>query len=286
MSRRKPSQPQQQAHLQRKPGTDRYLARKRDSSGSHHGRQRDRAEFGGAFWLYGQHAVLAALANSERRLKRLVALPQAAERLQKVGRQPAAEVIDKTILEALLPLGASHQGLAALAEPLQMPDLGDLMAKATAEPVQGRPLLVLLDQVTDPQNCGAVLRSAAAFGAAAVITPQDSSTPESGALAKAASGALEVVPYLRVTNLARTLGKIKDAGFWCLGLAGEAERTLAEADPGGPIALVLGAEGSGLRRLTRERCDLLVRLPTAGPIDSLNVSNAAAVALYIASGRR
>lgn len=202
------------------------------------------------------------------------------------GSAPAPEILDKTALEQLLPPGASHQGLAVLSDPLTVPDLAEILEKSAIPAATSRPLLVLLDQVTDPRNCGAVLRSAAAFGASAVIAPQDSSAPESGALAKAASGALELIPYIQVTNLARALEQIKKAGFWCLGLAGEAELSLAEADPGGPIALVLGAEGSGLRRLTRERCDFLVRLPTAGPIGSLNVSNAAAVALYIASGRR
>ncbi|MGH6946274.1 MAG: 23S rRNA (guanosine(2251)-2'-O)-methyltransferase RlmB [Kiloniellales bacterium] len=274
MSRRKPSQPQQQPRERRGARQTRPPDRP------------DREERPAPLWLFGQHAVLAALDNPRRRLKRLVALPQMAERLAEWrGSALAPEILDKTALELFLPPGASHQGLAVLSDPLKAPDLAEILEKS-AQTATARPLLVLLDQVTDPRNCGAVLRSAAAFGASAVIAPQDSSAPESGALAKAASGALELIPYIQVTNLARALEQIKKAGFWCLGLAGEAERSLAEADPGGPIALVFGAEGSGLRRLTRERCDLLVRLPTAGPIDSLNVSNAAAVALYIASGRR
>jgi 23S rRNA (guanosine2251-2'-O)-methyltransferase len=130
-----------------------------------------------------------------------------------------------------------------------------------------------------------VLRSAAAFGALAVVTLDKGAPEESGTLAKAASGAFEVVPYISVVNLARSLDALKEAGFWCLGLAGEAEHSLAESRPGAAVALVLGAEGSGLRRLTRERCDLLVKLPTRPPIDSLNVSNAAAVALYELLGR-
>lgn len=275
MSRRKPSQPQQQPRERRSARPTRPPDR------------RGREERTAPHWLFGQHAVLAALDNPKRRLKRLIALPQMAERLAEWrGSAPAPEILDKTALEQLLPPGASHQGLAVLSDPLTVPDLAEILEKSAIPAATSRPLLVLLDQVTDPRNCGAVLRSAAAFGASAVIAPQDSSAPESGALAKAASGALELIPYIQVTNLARALEQIKKAGFWCLGLAGEAELSLAEADPGGPIALVLGAEGSGLRRLTRERCDFLVRLPTAGPIGSLNVSNAAAVALYIASGRR
>ncbi len=139
--------------------------------------------------------------------------------------------------------------------------------------------------MTDPQNVGAVLRAAAAFGAAAVVTTKANAPAESGALAKAASGALEHVPYLQIPNLARALAELQDAGFFCLGLAGEAEATLAIAAGAERLAVVLGAEGAGLRRLTRERCDALVRLPTRGPIADLNVAAAAAVALYELLGR-
>jgi len=256
------------------------------------GPESDRA--GGPLWLYGIHAVLAARANPARRLHRLLATAETARRhaaaLESEPAAPRPEIVAREDIERALPEGAVHQGLAALASPLPDRDLDEVVARHRAPEIAGQPggrtIVVVLDQVTDPQNAGAVLRSAAAFGAAAVIVPGHHAPPESGALAKAASGALEHIPYVAVGNLARTLERLKRAGFWVLGLAGEAEQTLAEADPGGPIALVLGAEGAGLRRLTRETCDLLARLPTAGPIASLNVSNAAAVALYEVLGRR
>ncbi|MGI9387784.1 MAG: 23S rRNA (guanosine(2251)-2'-O)-methyltransferase RlmB [Methyloligellaceae bacterium] len=226
-------------------------------------------------WLYGHHAVVAALQNSGRTPERLLATPQAAARLREECPAAAPEPADREAIERVLPPGAVHQGLALLASPLEQPALADAIAE-TAESA----LVVLLDQVTDPQNVGAILRSAAAFGADAVIMPQRHAPAATGALAKAASGALERVPLVSVANLAQALESLKQAGFWCVGLDAAASTTIAEADMTGRLALVLGAEGSGLRRLTAERCDLLVRLPTQGPVESLNVSNAAAVALY------
>ncbi len=185
-----------------------------------------------------------------------------------------------------------HQGVALEVRPLTPPALADWLdriglgeAAQARDPADPRAVLVALDQVSDPHNVGAVLRSAAAFGAMAVLAPRHGQAPETGALAKAASGALDVVPYIDAGNLARALGHLKQRGFWILGLAGEANQELAAADPGGPLVLVLGGEGKGLRRLTREACDLLACLPTRPPIDQLNVSNAAAVALYELLGR-
>lgn len=248
----------------------------------------------GRVWLYGAHPVLEALGNPRRHCHRLLLGEEAAHRhgarlraahaaRRAAGGSPAPtpEPAPRNALARLLPEGAVHQGLALLADPLPQPDLAEVLARTvTGRECAGRGVIVALDQVSDPHNVGAILRSAAAFGAAAAIAPKRHAAAESGALAKSASGALEHVPYVQVTNLARSLSALKEAGFWCVGLAGEAERTLAEADPGGPVALVLGAEGSGLRRLTREACDVLVRLPTRPPITALNVSNAAAVALY------
>ena len=177
-----------------------------------------------------------------------------------------------------MPAGAVHQGLAALVDPLPMIDLSELLDDI---PADSPAHLIILDQVTDPQNVGAILRSASAFGAAGLILTERHAAPESGVLAKAASGALDHLPMVRVVNLARAIEAVKQAGLLVPGpCRPKATMTLAEAKPTGRIALVLGAEGTGLRRLTREHCDQLLRLPTAGPIDQLNVSNAAAVALY------
>lgn len=290
---------------ERKPPRGRDRAPSRPPRGAPRGAQgrkspgrRPPAEAGEAgIWLYGSHAVRAALANPRRRCLRLLATAEAEKRLvpalpdgeksqKPVHSTPAIETVARERIDQILPVGAVHQGLALLAEPLPQPAIQELLAASRGTEESGRRrVVVILDQVTDPQNTGAVLRSAAAFGAAALITTRRHAAPESGALAKAASGALEHVPYIQVGNLARALEALKSAGFWCLGLSGDAESTLAAADPGGPLALVLGAEGGGLRRLTAEACDIMARLPTRGPIDALNVSNAAAVALYELLGR-
>lgn len=239
-------------------------------------------------WIYGRHAVGAALRNPARRLRRLVATPETtaeaeawlAEVKARSSSELKVETLERARLEVLLPEGAVHQGLALQAEPLPAAFLEDVLAEIPPATAGGAAVVVVLDQVSDPHNVGAVLRSAAAFGARALVLPEHGTPPTTAALAKAASGALEQVPIVRVTNLARALDKLKEAGFWCVGLEEHAERLLAELDLTGRVALVLGAEGEGLRRLTRERCDFLARLPTRDPLASLNVSNAAAIALY------
>jgi 23S rRNA (guanosine2251-2'-O)-methyltransferase len=244
-------------------------------------------------WLYGRHAVAAALQNPQRRWSRLAALPgQEAEAKALIaaavaprrGDGEAVALLDREALAALLPPGAVHQGLALEAEPLAPPDLEGLLHAAGRAPT---PVVVLaLDQVADPQNVGAVLRAAAAYGALCVIEAAAGAPPVSGALAKAASGALEAVPLIRVVNLARALDRLKTAGFWLCGLDEQAPQALPGLDLGERIALVLGAEGKGLRRLTREHCDHLAHLPTRTRRATLNVAAAAAIALYEATRAR
>ena len=237
---------------------------------------------GGQLWLYGTHAVRAALANPLRRRRRLLvtrhALPsvQAAPEDGPAG-APSPEITERHDIERLLPRGAVHQGVALLVEPLPAVALDDVLS-ATAG--QTDAVIVVLDQATDPRNVGAVLRSAAAFGARAVVVPRRHAAEATGSLAKAASGALESVPLVRTANLARGLRAIKEAGFWCVGLDATEGTAFAEADLGGRLALVLGAEGSGLRRLTRDGCDTMVRIPLSGGVESLNLSASAAIALY------
>lgn len=240
-----------------------------------------------AGWIYGHHAVLAAIANPRRQCLRLLATPVGAPALAAAAEQGMAararaeqvplEVVDRQDLERLLPPGAVHQGMALLAAPLEETHLEDFLGPL-GDAAEAR--LLVLDQASDPRNVGAVLRSAAAFGASAVILQERHSPAATGALAKAASGALEIVPMIRVTNIVRALDRLKQGGFWCVALDAGAARTLAEFRPASRVALVIGAEGKGLRRLVAASCDESVRIPIAGTVESLNVSVAAAIALY------
>ena len=244
------------------------MARKNKSkSGSNPNRPR--------FW--GRHAVAAALDNPERRVLKAWATREAAGLMQFPATMTVmmAEAPD---LGRMVPSDAPHQGVVIEVEPLEELWLGDVLTEAPE-----RAVLLVLDQVTDPHNVGAILRSAAAFGAIGIVTQDRHSPPEGGALAKAASGALERVPWVRVVNLARALEEIAEAGFWRIGLAGEAEAELKDALGPPRVALVLGAEGPGMRHNIREHSDALARLPISNAVESLNVSNAAAVALYAAS---
>jgi 23S rRNA (guanosine2251-2'-O)-methyltransferase len=230
------------------------------------------------FW--GRHAVTAALANPERVVRKLWATREAVANLTIPTEIPItfADVAD---LARLVPADAPHQGIVADVEPLEDMWLADLLELGKGDT---RPLVVL-DQVTDPHNVGAILRSAAAFNALGIVTQDRNSPPESGTVARSASGALELVPWVRVVNLARALEEIAEAGFWRVGLAGEATDNFATAIGAARIALVLGAEGEGMRHNTAQHCDLLARLPISDKVESLNVSNAAAIALYAIAAR-
>ncbi len=224
-------------------------------------------------WLYGLHAVLAALSNPKRQFHRLVATRNGAQHL--VDPPLEAQILSPDGMSGMLPPGAVHQGLAVLAEVLPEPDFEASLLPA--DPT--RPVMVL-DRVTDPQNVGAVLRSAAGFNARGVVTTRRRSPPLTGTLAKAATGAVEHVPYVRVQNLARALERLREGGYRLIGLTEDGASPLPDIQCDDPVALVLGAEGDGLRPITRNLCDHLAHIPTPGPITALNVSNAAAIALY------
>jgi 23S rRNA (guanosine2251-2'-O)-methyltransferase len=246
----------------------------------------------GTVTLWGRHAVSAALANPDRVILAIDCAGKAESGLQEIMRAlPASRLTDlpdPTILDVRdlgdkVPPDAVHQGFVAIARPLASPALEDLFEQLAERPDS---LLVVLDQVTDPHNVGAVLRSAAAFGASGLIVQSRHAPPADGVLAKAASGALERVPIVEVTNIARALDTLKSNDFWCVGLSGDGEISIDQARMDGKIALVLGAEGPGLRRLPRERCDVIARLPTDAGFATLNISNAAAIALYEARRTR
>ncbi len=245
------------------------MSRRKKSSHGHGNPNRPR------FW--GRHAVAAALDNPDRRVLKAWSTREAANYMQ-FPPEVAVTMADVADLGRLVPGDAPHQGVVIEVEPLEDRWLGDLLADAPEKAV-----LLVLDQVTDPHNVGAILRSAAAFGAIGIVTQDRHAPPESGALAKAASGALERVPWVRVVNLSRALDEIAEAGFWRIGLAGEAQSDLQQALGPARVALVLGAEGPGMRSNTRDHCDALARLPISDAVESLNVSNAAAIALYAAS---
>ena len=249
--------------------------------------QSSNADAGDRSLLYGQHTVAAAWANPARRCRRLWATPQAwAHLTDQVSEPPPGRppptISDRDTLDRLIGPGAVHQGLVLDAAPPPAPSLDALAQQSSA---QGRTIIVALDQVTDPHNVGAVLRSAAVFGATGLIVQDRHAPPVTGTLAKTASGAVDLVPIVRVTNLARALDSLQQAGFFVVGLAEESQQPLGSLDLPDRLVLALGAEGDGLRRLTRERCDTLATLPGRGPMASLNVSNAAAVALYAAAGQ-
>mgnify|MGYP000087666881 FL=1 len=230
--------------------------------------------------FYGRHAVIAALANPNRVVRKIWGTRDA---LNALDLPPVLPIVyaDVADLGRMVPADAPHQGIVAEGEPLDDVWLGDVLETGQDD---NRPVLVL-DQVTDPHNVGAILRSAAAFDALCIVTQDRHAPPESGVLARSASGALEIVAWGRVVNLARALDEIAEAGYWRIGLDGEAEQTLGEAIGTSRVALVLGAEGEGLRHNSMAHCDILAKLPISPRMESLNVSNAAAIALYAAASR-
>ena len=227
-------------------------------------------------YIYGSHAVRAAVDNPQRHIKNLYLTENAAHELAETlaKRNIQAQISKPQKLASLLPPDAVHQGMVLETAPLPEPDLADLAASGK--------LLLLLDQVSDPRNVGAILRAAAVFGAGGIILPRRNSPPPSGALAKTASGALEVVPMVPVTNLARALETLHKAGYMSVGLDERGDTLVGNVPKDRPLAVVMGAEGPGLRRLTRETCDMLARLPVADDAGfaTLNVATATAVTLY------
>lgn len=228
---------------------------------------------GGGLKFWGRHAVEAALDNPNRVIKKISITREALATLE-IPDDIAVVICDVADLGRVIPRDAPHQGMVADVDPLPDIWLGEILDQQTDRP------LLLLDQVTDPHNVGAILRSAAAFDAAAIITQDRHAPPESGVVAKSASGALEIVPWIRVVNLSRALDDIAEAGYWRIGLDGDAADELEGAMGTGKMALVMGAEGEGLRQNVAAHCDTLARLPMSSKMESLNVSNAAAIALY------
>ncbi len=227
-------------------------------------------------WLYGLHAVRAALANPRRKVKRAVMTARAAEEIgTKLLGRVRHEITQIDTVARLVPPGSVHQGVALQCDPLSKLSLADAI-----KPSERRRIVLVLDQISDPHNEGAILRTAAAFGASAVVVQDRNAPPESGVLAKAASGALDIVPLVTVVNISRALDELGKLDFWRIALASDGEAPLKDAAGTGDVALVLGSEGSGIRRLVREHCDAAAFVPMEAAMDSLNVSNAAAIALY------
>ena len=228
----------------------------------------------GNLWLYGHHAVVEALKNPNRQ-KTMLKMTKESVLPDNIIGAVAHQIVSRQEIDSLIGPNAVHQGLALQVKPLPQQTLDDVI-----DNVPDKAVVLILDQVTDPHNIGAILRSAAAFDALAVILPDACAPEENATLAKSACGALEIVPLVRVTNLVRAMQQLKDAGFWCLGLDGYAHEFISDKKLPARTAFILGSEGDGMRRLTAENCDYTIKLPISEKMESLNVSNAAAVALY------
>lgn len=226
-------------------------------------------------WLYGRHAVRAALNNPEREILRVVALEPSLLCDCKTKVKIEVEIVDKNFFTTTFGKDAIHQGCA-----VQVRQLADLCIEDIIEDDQDNRPLVFLDQVTDPQNIGSILRASAVFGARAVVVADDNSPEITASIAKTASGAVELVPIIRVTNLVQTIKKLKKAGFWCVGLDERGNKQIHELSLSGKYIFVIGSEGNGMRRLTREECDFLAIIPNSGEFSTLNAAQAATVTLY------
>lgn len=227
-------------------------------------------------YLYGKHPVSLALENKRRVVREVLLLSGSVDKI-KLPKNVPFKIVSKEQLDALVGKDAVHQGIVARCQPLPQYSVADVLDELSS---CDKALVVILDQVTDPHNIGAVLRSAAAFNARAVIVPQNGAPDETGVLAKSASGALELIPLVKVKNLTRAMEELKENGFWCIGLDGYAKHSVYQTKLPKKCVIVMGSEGDGLRRLTSENCDDTVKLPMNPAVESLNVSNACAIALY------
>lgn len=240
------------------------------------GQSKNQCQKNKGLWLYGVHPVTAALQNPNRKIKEIWAVKSALETI-KIPTHIPVKIVAREQIDSLVGQGAVHQGVVAKCEPLPNVAVEDIVRHLKNEE---KALFVILDQVFDPHNVGAILRSSTAFGVSAVIVPDANAPEETGVLAKSASGALEVMPLIRVSNLVRTMDYLKKQGFWCVGMDGYAEKSIGEDKMPAKCVIVMGSEGDGMRRLTAENCDYTVKLPMSGAVESLNVSNACAIALY------
>ncbi len=227
--------------------------------------------------IYGRHAVISALKNPRRKIQKLLITAENRAEIDKLGLKTPYTVIGKKDFAKILPEDAVHQGFALYCQRLESYDIRDLTAMAEDKE---KCHILILDQVTDPQNIGAIIRSCAAFETLGLVVQDKNSPLESGAMDKAAAGTIEFVPVARVTNLSRAIETLKDNGFWVMGMDGYADTTIDKTNKSGKIAIVMGSEGKGMRRLVQENCDSSVKLPISRNVESLNVSTAAAIALY------
>lgn len=227
--------------------------------------------------LYGRHAVIAALKNPNRQISKVLVTKENADELKGLANPVLIHTVDRKEIDRVSPSDAVHQGFAAYVKELDNVEIEDVIAMAEEK---DNCHVLILDQVTDPQNVGAIIRSCVAFDALALIMQDKNSPDENGAMAKASVGTIELLPICRVTNLSRAIQQLQSAGFWAIGMDGLAETTIDKMNKAGKNAIVMGSEGKGMRRLVEETCDMTVKLPTSDKVESLNVSTAAAIALY------